>query len=158
MESILPPPSSISIQALLFIDNEGKRIYSKFYHPNLQTLKDQKSFEKKVFGSTPKENYEIFAIETYCIVYRIFSDFVLYVVGYNNENQLFLNNVCSTIYESMNIIIGKSIDKNLLLDSMDNLIMLIDEVIDSGIVLELDPNLIVVRCFYGFDETVVRDP
>ncbi|KAF1743423.1 hypothetical protein MXB_4146 [Myxobolus squamalis] len=90
MDSIIPNPSLFTIQAVVFLDSDGRRIYSKFYGKKMQTLKQQKSFETKLFSATPKENYEIFMLDNFCVIYRIISDVFLYVLGNANENQVCL--------------------------------------------------------------------
>ena len=66
-------PSLKTIKGICILDNDGKRVVSKYYDTNddtFATVKDQKVFEGKVFKATEKANSEIVAINNYTVVYR----------------------------------------------------------------------------------------
>ncbi|KII63082.1 Coatomer subunit zeta-1 [Thelohanellus kitauei] len=92
MDSIIPIPTLFSVQAVIFLDAGGERIYAKYYGKNFREKENRENFEKKLQGSASQENSGTMMIETYCVIYQIISDIFLYVVGNYNENQ-----VCSVI-------------------------------------------------------------
>ena len=67
----------------------------------------------------------------------------LYVVGTQTENELILAHVLSALHESLTSLLRGPPDKRLLLDNFDTLLLSIDEMIDSGMILETDvPSLV----------------
>ena len=74
----------------------------------------------------------------------------LYVVGTQTENELILAHVLSALHESLTSLLRGPPDKRLLLDNFDTLLLSIDEMIDSGMILETDvPSLVGRDLHYG---------
>eukprot|EP01097_Dermamoeba_algensis_P000769 TRINITY_DN1273_c0_g1_i1.p1 TRINITY_DN1273_c0_g1~~TRINITY_DN1273_c0_g1_i1.p1 ORF type:complete len:119 (-),score=8.92 TRINITY_DN1273_c0_g1_i1:787-1143(-) len=78
-------------------------------------------------------------------VYRSTSDVFFYVTGNYEENELILLTVLSSLYESISLILRGQIDRRTLLENLDYIILIIDELIDGGIVLETEPQILVNR-------------
>jgi len=66
-------------------------------------------------------------------------------MGSSNENGLILNSVLNCLYESVNQILRKNVEKRCLIDNLDVIILAIDEICDGGIILEADPSAVVQR-------------
>ena len=98
------------IKAIIILDNDGKRLYAKYYDEILSGGTNTKSaqmsqaslgtsnapqgeFEKKLFQKTYKANSEIVMLDGMTIVYRSSVDVFFYVVGSSDENELILSNV-----------------------------------------------------------------
>lgn len=70
---------------------------SQYYDDTFQTAKEQKVFEKNLFGKTHRENGEIIMLDGFTIVYRSSVDLFFYVMGSANENgvrHIFLPSEC----------------------------------------------------------------
>jgi len=130
------------------LDNDGKRVVSKYYDTTddtFSTIKDQKTFESKLFKATEKAASEIVAINNYTIVYRSNVDLFFYVIGDSRENELMLLSVLNALYESISMILRKNVEKRAIFDNMESILLICDEVVEGGILLEADPNNVVNR-------------
>eukprot|EP01135_Chromosphaera_perkinsii_P000766 Nk52_evm54s151 gene=Nk52_evmTU54s151 len=78
-------------------------------------------------------------------VYRSNVDLFFYVVGSNEENEIMLITVLNAFYDAINILLRNQVEKRVLLDNLDCILLALDEVCDQGIVLEADPTLIAQR-------------
>lgn len=152
--------SLYSVQAVLLLDNEGKRIYTKYYHPPHLTseqqlsieqnsigtsTKQQNDFELRLFKKTHKQNADILIFEDHLILCKEYVDTVLYLVGSIDENELVLQQAFSAIKDSLELILATGIDKKNILEHYDMVALAIDESIDDGIILETDPATIASR-------------
>ena len=103
----------------------------------------------KIFDKTARTNAkseaEIIILDGLVTVYRNTADVWLYVVGTQMENELILVNVLSALHESLGTLLRGTVDKRLLLDNFDTLLITIDEMIDQGMILETEAPAIVNR-------------
>ncbi|XP_025081342.1 coatomer subunit zeta-1-like isoform X2 [Pomacea canaliculata] len=138
-------PSLYSIKALAILDNDGNRLFAKYYDETFPTAKEQKAFEKNLFNKTHRANAEIVMFEGMTCVYRSNVDLFFYVVGSSQENELILASVLNAFYDSISQILRKNVEKRALLDNMDAIFLAADEICDGGILLEADPNAVVQK-------------
>jgi len=138
-----------SIAAVLLLDGDGKRILVRYYRSLFGSSAEETAFEKKLFDKTSRTNAkseaEIIILDGLVTVYRNSSDVWMYVVGRQTENELVLVNVLSALHEALTSLLRAPPDKRLLLDNFDTLLISIDEMIDSGMILETDAQAIVNR-------------
>ncbi|XP_063729398.1 coatomer subunit zeta-1-like [Symsagittifera roscoffensis] len=152
-------PKMEMIKAILILDNDGKRLYAKYYDHNLAygisgaplppTLggisnPPQGEFERKLFQKTYKANSEIVMLDNNTIVYRSTVDVFFYVIGSSDENELILSNVLNCLYDSVGAIM-KIVERSSIMSNLSSVIQIIDEICDSGIVLECDHTLVLSR-------------
>ncbi|CCF56477.1 hypothetical protein KAFR_0B01780 [Kazachstania africana CBS 2517] len=147
--------SLYSVNAILILDNHGNRIYSKYYKPphlnNVITdslfdnIKKQKEFEQKLFKKTHKQDSEILIFENNIILYKEYIDVTIYLVGNINENEIILQNAFSGFKGSMELLLNNGIDNKNVSENCDLVYLLIDEIIDNGVILETDPASIASR-------------
>ncbi|KAK9718161.1 Golgi-to-ER vesicle coat component [Basidiobolus ranarum] len=141
--------SLYTTKAVILLDSEGNRILAKYYKPasssSLQTLKEQKAFEKALFEKTNRANSEIILFDGQVVLYRSAVDVYFYVVGSAEENELLLSSVLNAYYEAVSILLREQIEKRTVLDHYDLVTLALDETIDDGIILEVDPENIVSR-------------
>uniref|UniRef100_A0A8C3T7B0 Coatomer subunit zeta n=1 Tax=Chelydra serpentina TaxID=8475 RepID=A0A8C3T7B0_CHESE len=45
-------PSLYTVKAVLILDNDGDRLFAKYYDDTYPTVKEQKAFEKNIFNKT----------------------------------------------------------------------------------------------------------
>ena len=69
----------------------------------------------------------------------------IYVVGSQSENELILVNVLMSLSEALSSLLRAPPDKRLLLDNFDTLLITIDEMVDSGMILETEAAAVVNR-------------
>lgn len=61
-------------------------------------------------------------------------------VGPNTESELLLAYLCEGMYEALGHLMGGQTDRNMVLDNLELVFLLIDEHCDGGIILEVDAN------------------
>lgn len=153
--------SLYSVEAVLLLDSEGKRIFTKYYHSPHETSesqgirgaldslrgssKRQAEFESRLFKKTHKQNSEILIFEDCLILYKEYVDVSLYLIGSIDENELVLQQSFSAIKDSLELILATGIDKKNIIEHYDMVALAIDESIDDGIILETDPATIASR-------------
>ena len=130
-----------TIKAVLLIDLDGKRIYSKYYEKNpIVTLNKQHEIENKISKTiSQKGNNELFLLDKYIVLYKTISDVIIAVLTDPQENELFVLQALNCIVNGFEMIFEKGFDKKIALEYYDKIAIAIDEVIDDGIILETDP-------------------
>ncbi|KAK6462174.1 golgi-to-ER vesicle coat component [Scheffersomyces coipomensis] len=163
--------SLYTISAVLILDNEGSRLYAKYYNPpaidgppqsqtqllsqqqphqlsndnQFQTLSQQLKFEKELFSKVNKIHQDIILYDNHLITYKQSNDIILLVVAKINENESLIYSIMANLFESLNILLDNTIDRATILDKYDIVTLTIDETIDDGIIIETDPAIIVSR-------------
>ena len=90
---------------------------------------------------------ENFLIDSSMVVHRLISDHHIYIVDAKDENPLVLGRALNCIAEAINILISRNPDSS----------FAFDEIFDQGILLEVDPNLIIDRvCLTTMDQSLTQ--
>ncbi|XP_071040253.1 coatomer subunit zeta-1 isoform X2 [Parasteatoda tepidariorum] len=152
MESGLMEPTLYSVEAIAILDNDGNRILAKYYGKTFPTAKEQKAFEKNLFKKTHRANAEVIMLDGLTVVYRSNVDLFFYVMGSCHENELILVSVLNCLYDAVNQILRKNVEKRTLLENLDIILLAIDEICDGGIVLEADSTSVVQRVSVRSDD------
>ncbi|KAK6204943.1 golgi-to-ER vesicle coat component [Scheffersomyces amazonensis] len=167
--------SLYTVSAVLILDNEGSRLYAKYYNspsiessnstshttttnntntnnnnninsdPYFSTLQQQLKFEKSLFSKVNKVNQDIVLYDNHLITYKQTNDIILLIVAKINENESLIYSIMANLFESLNILLDNTIDKATILEKYDIVTLTIDETIDDGIIIESDPAIIVSR-------------
>ncbi|XP_051905766.1 coatomer subunit zeta-2 isoform X2 [Hippocampus zosterae] len=149
MDSKSLEPSLYTVKAVFILDNDGNRLLSKYYDPELYpSMKDQRNFEKNIFNKTHKADNEIAFLEGMTIVYKSSIDLFLYVVGSCQENELMLMSVLNCLYECLNQILRKNVERRCFLENMEGAFLIVDEIIDGGVILESDAQQVLQKVNY----------
>ncbi|KPJ10997.1 Coatomer subunit zeta-1 [Papilio machaon] len=118
MEGSLFEPTLYIVKGMCILDNEGNRILAKYYDKNiLTTTKEQKAFEKNLFNKTHS----------------------------SHENELILQSVLNALYESVSILLRRNVEKRVIMENLDSVMLAFDEICDGGVILDSDPTSIVGR-------------
>ena len=155
------------IKGVVVLDNEGKRIIAKYYNVprGLETNTQQKSFERQLFiksnkqgsatgaasagtgQSKPLNMYEndIMTVENYVAIFRCYVDMTIYILGDKDDNELILASVLDTVHECFDKVFKHSIERKSLINNMTAVILVIDELIDQGILMATDSQTILKR-------------
>lgn len=144
-----PNPSLYTVGGIIVMDNDGNRIIARYFSDDFSTLREQKAFETKVFEKTRKRDDEIILLDGYTITYKSNVDLLFYVIGSADENELLLTNVLNCFYESISLILRKNVEKRALFRHLENIFLALDEIVDEGIVMEIDPHSV-------FDRLAIR--
>lgn len=138
-------PTLYIVKAILVLDNDGNRLICKYYDDQFLTIKEQKDFEKSLFNKTSKANAEIIMLDGLTVVYRSNVDLYFYVVGSTAENEIMLVSLLNCLYDSLNQMLRKNVEKKYLLENLDAVMLALDEICDNGIILESDPAQVAQR-------------
>lgn len=118
---------------MLILDNDGNRIWAKYYDKSiLTTIKDQKAYEKNLFNKTHRANAEIIMLDGLTVVYKSNVDLFFYVMGSTQENELILLSVLNCLFDTISLVLKKNVEKRTLLDNLDIIMLVFDEIVDEG--------------------------
>ncbi|CAK9139271.1 unnamed protein product [Ilex paraguariensis] len=135
-----------SVKNILLLDSEGKRIAVKYYSDDWPTNSAKEAFEKSAFTKTQKTNArteaEITMLESTIIVYKFVQDLHFFVTGGEDENELILATVLNGFFDAVGILLRGNVDKTEALENLDLILLCIDEIVDGGIILETDADVI----------------
>ncbi|KAF3778967.1 Coatomer subunit zeta-2 [Nymphaea thermarum] len=135
-----------SVKNILLLDSEGKRVAVKYYSDDWPTLSSKLAFEKAAFLKTQKTNAraeaEITLLDNYVLVYKFAADLHFFVTGGDNENELILAAVLQGFFDAVGILLRSNVDKRSALENLNLILLCIDEIVDGGIILETDANVI----------------
>ncbi|XP_055243710.1 coatomer subunit zeta-2 isoform X2 [Gorilla gorilla gorilla] len=148
----LQEPSLYTIKAVFILDNDGRRLLAKYYDDTFPSMKEQMVFEKNVFNKTSRTESEIAFFGGMTIVYKNSIDLFLYVVGSSYENELMLMSVLTCLFESLNHMLRKNVEKRWLLENMDGAFLVLDEIVDGGVILESDPQQVIQKVNFRADD------
>uniref|UniRef100_A0A8V5GTH1 Coatomer subunit zeta n=1 Tax=Melopsittacus undulatus TaxID=13146 RepID=A0A8V5GTH1_MELUD len=138
-------PSLYTVKAVIILDNDGERLFAKYYDGSYPSTKEQRVFEKNIFSKTQRSDSEIALLEGLTVVYRSSIDLYFYVIGSPYENELMLTAVLNCLFDSLSQMLRKNVEKRALLENMEGLFLAVDEIVDGGVVLESDPQQVVHR-------------
>ena len=146
MDSSIFEPCLETVKALIILDNNGDRIVSRYFNdlPHA-TYKEQRTFEEKIFKKTKKTDSEIILLDHMTVVYRSSIDVMFYVIGSVNENELMLMGILNTLFESLNLVLKKNLEKKAIITNLNVVLMILDEVVDNGVILECDSTHVAQR-------------
>ncbi|RLV95531.1 Coatomer subunit zeta [Spathaspora sp. JA1] len=147
--------SLYTISAVLILDNEGNRIFSKYYPQSpldqeaststFDNSQSQIKFEKSLFTKINKLNQDILLYDNHLICYKQTNDVILVLVAKINENECLIYSTLSNLFDAISILLDNTIDKQTIGEKYDMVSLAIDETIDDGIIIEYDPATIVSR-------------
>jgi len=137
----------MTVKAILILDGEGNRVVGKYYN---QYKEDpwpakQDDFEK-LLKKKAQPASQVLMLSDCVAVFREFGDVTLFVVGDKNENELILDSVITCFYESLSgTLRNEAPSKISILDYLDHVLLILDEMIDGGIILEGESQHILER-------------
>jgi hypothetical protein len=146
--------SLYTIKAIILLESSGERLVAKYYPSPADTAfanpSSQEAFEAKLFNKTNRQNGEVVTFDGYTVVYKSRQDVIYYVVGSEDENELILLTTLNTLRDTLEILLSSdspdsAIDQQRLLENLDFLLLVIDELVDGGILMETDPQVLAER-------------
>eukprot|EP00906_Rhabdomonas_costata_P022974 RCo033084 len=101
-----------------------------------------RSAEKEPSPSGSGEAGDILLMENHTVLYRFDEEVYYYVIGGAEENEVVLFQVLCCFYDSLGQLLKHSVEKKSLLENYELIILVCDEMIDDGIILEINPQSI----------------
>lgn len=157
------------IKAVVVLDNAGNRIFCKYFPTDLDpskrgdtglvagsqwaSLDKQRSLEatmhRKSRGAGVVSNGyadgDVMVVDDLAIVYDAQQEVSFFIVGDASENILILSGVLSCLVESLQELLKchGAVDRRTLLENYDILILVVDEMIDDGVIFEIASSAVV---------------
>ena len=88
---------------------------------------------------------DIMTVENYVAIFRCYVDMSIYILGEKDDNEIILAMVLDTVHECFDKVFKHSIERKSLLNNMTAVILVIDELIDQGIVMATDSQTFLKR-------------
>lgn len=82
---------------------------------------------------------EVLIKDGYCVLYQFVSDVFFYVIASDNENELIVASVLEAVVGAVQLLLRDAIDSQTIMERLNYVMLVVDEVIDEGLILELDP-------------------
>lgn len=65
--------------------------------------------------------------------------------------------VLNCLFESLSLMLRKNVEKKTLLDNMDGVFLMVDEIIDGGVILESDPQQVIEKVNYKAEDSPLSE-
>lgn len=144
------------VKALIMINTEGKRIYSRFCDKNFwPTLEKEHEFEMSLLAKVQSmgelsEDVDIMEFGDYVVAYKQNDDIFMFVAAGRDENELIMAEVLSAFDETLATILRGQIYEENVLHNLQWVLLVIDELVDQeGIILETNSTELVERAGHG---------
>ncbi|KAK1436893.1 hypothetical protein QVD17_02677 [Tagetes erecta] len=135
-----------TIKNVLLLDSSGRRVAVKYYTDEWPTNAAKLAFERSVFLKTHKINArseaEIMMFENNIVVYKFIQDLHFFVTGGDEENELALAAVLQGLTDAVTLLLRGNVDRREALENLNMMFLCLDEIIDAGMILETDGNMI----------------
>ncbi|XP_077315874.1 coatomer subunit zeta-2 isoform X1 [Lithobates pipiens] len=144
MES-LPEPTLYTVRAAIILDQDGHRLLAKYYDSTFPALMEQKEFERRIFHKTQRTESEVILVNGVTVLCQHLSDIICYIIGGPDENELLLLSALTCICESLCHMLRKNVDRSSVLENLDAVYLILDEIIDQGVILESESQQVIQR-------------
>ena len=84
-------------------------------------------------------------VDLYVAVFRVYTDMTVYILGSRDDNELILSSVLDTVHECFDKLFKHNIERKSMIDNMTAVILVIDELIDQGIIMTTEQQTILKR-------------
>ncbi len=139
------------IHCLIVLTSDGDRILAKYYDKRAyeDQTKTEATFHKKTKHGKYGQDCDVFLHDGEVIVHRGGTDCKFFLSSTQDENELILTNTLDCIVDTLSHLFHGQLDHRTILDNLELVLLCIDEVIDHGQIMELDPvavqNRVVMR-------------
>jgi len=107
--------------------------------------------ERALLGRVPRmdsrrarEN-DIMICDNYVSVFRCYHDMSIYVLGNADDNELILGQVLDCLHECFDKVFKSQFERRALITQMSQVILIIDEIVDHGVVMHTQSSVILQR-------------
>jgi len=135
------------VNALIVLDADGERLLAKYYDGRAKSeqTKLEQFLHKKTKTAAARADTEVLLNDSEVVVFRAGQECKFFLSSCSDENELVLAGVLDAIFEAVSQLLRSQVDKRTMLDNLELILLTIDEAIDHGHIMELDPHAIVSR-------------
>ena len=142
------------IKFILILDNFGKRIYCNYYTNNYNTIESQIDFENRLSKITStysidKNDVDIFNFENYNIICKIDKEIAIFIGQDEEDNEVLLDQFFKMFEIQLFNFVGDNLSREKILNNYNNIVLLIDEMVIGGVVLNIDEHSLYNRIKNG---------
>ncbi|XP_076942029.1 coatomer subunit zeta-2-like [Bidens hawaiensis] len=136
------------VKNVLLLDSEGRRVAVKYYTDEWPTNSAKLAFERSISSKTQKTNArteaEVVLFDDNVVVYKFIQDLHFFVTGGDCENELALATVLQGFSDAVTLLLRLlgNVDHREALENLDTIFLCLDEIVDAGMILETDGNMI----------------
>ena len=146
------------IKFILILDNSGKRIYCQYYTKEYETLESQFDFESRLSKITAtlsidRNQVDIFNFENYNIICRINNEVAIFIGQDENDNEVLLDHFLETFEMELFNFIGEDLSREKVLNHYNDIVLLVDEIVTGGVVLNIDEHSLYNRIIFEKTQT-----
>ena len=146
------------IKFILILDNSGKRIYCQYYTKEYETLESQFDFESRLSRITAtlsidRNQVDIFNFENYNIICKINNEVAIFIGQDENDNEVLLDHFLETFEMELFNFIGEDLSREKVLNHYNDIVLLVDEIVTGGIVLNIDEHSLYNRIIFEKTQT-----
>ena len=146
------------IKFILILDNSGKRIYCQYYTKEYETLESQFDFENRLSRITAtlsidRNQVDIFNFENYNIICRINNEIAIFIGQDENDNEVLLDHFLETFEMELFNFIGEDLSREKVLNHYNDIVLLVDEIVTGGVVLNIDEHSLYNRISFEKTQT-----
>ena len=138
------------IKFILILDNSSKRIYTIYYTDDYNTLESQLDFELRLSKMSSKysidrNELDIINYESYNIICKIDKEIAIFIGQNEQDNEILLQNFFSMFETQLYNFIGENLTREKILNHYKEIVMLINEMVVGGVIINLDEHSIYDR-------------
>ena len=144
------------IKAVLILEDSANRILVRYYDAKRDALKEQKEFEKTLCKKIRQQKGGTTRIMIHSgtvVVVEIVANIFFCVVSSMQSNELITEHVVIILMKTLTkVFYGEEwdrMDAQALMEKLDILALVLDEIIDNGMILEEDSDVIAKRVLEG---------
>ena len=146
------------IKFILILDNSGKRIYCQYYTKEYETLESQFDFESRLSRITAtlsidRNQVDIFNFENYNIICKINNEVAIFIGQDENDNEVLLDHFLETFEMELFNFIGEDLSREKVLNHYNDIVLLVDEIVTGGVVLNIDEHSLYNRIIFEKTQT-----
>lgn len=150
-----------NVLAILVLDTDGGRLAVKYSSVARKEIwpgfEKQTAFEKRVINKLPKpsgttsSDIDVAIIDEYTVLFQSSNDVVVCAVASPSENELVILQLVEGIFASIQQVVAQmsflnsGVAKQNVLTSLPDVLFILDEVVDDGIIMETEEEKIVAR-------------
>ena len=138
------------IKGIMLLDESGDRIYAKYYTDDFKLdVKKQRHFEEKLHKQTKNMKAygeaEVAIIQGIITVFKFDTEGCFYVICDVFMSAVVLEAVLMCFYTCIDKLFDGKIEKRLLLENFALIILTVDEMLDGGVILDIDPDSVITK-------------